>query len=234
MVRVRAPISTVRPSGSCRITHPAGIACQALGRSRGNVAHLFQLGLAGLNRIRQHRGVDVDRDLIALARRPRVELVVQGGLREQAQRVGLLLPPRRAVGRRASWVSPRSLVERLARGVEGAEEQGTRFRSQAATDHHRAVVGSIDLEHAALVLACGLADLVVPVHLTPALDDALHVHGAPATPDRKQAPLGLRGGDTSERAHLGVRELPARERLRQPGQRAQGARDAHVLASGAR
>ena len=53
-----------------RAASPLGWAsdCQVLRRSRGNVAHLFQLGLAGLSRIRQHGSVDVDHDLIALAR----------------------------------------------------------------------------------------------------------------------------------------------------------------------
>ena len=78
------------------------ISDRGLPHSRGNVAHLFQLGLAGLSRIRQHGSVDVNHDLIALARCSRVELVMQGGLREQAQRVGLLLRPGRAVGGLAS------------------------------------------------------------------------------------------------------------------------------------
>ena len=49
--------------------HPARIARKALRRSRGNVAHLLQLGLAGGLRVRQHGGVDVDDHLVTLARR---------------------------------------------------------------------------------------------------------------------------------------------------------------------
>lgn len=71
--------------------HPARIAGQASGRFRGNVAPFFQHGLAGLLGIREHRGVDVDHDLIALARGTRVDLVMQRGLGQQSQRVGLLL-----------------------------------------------------------------------------------------------------------------------------------------------
>ena len=71
--------------------HPARVARQAPRRSRGNVAHLLQLGLAGGLRVRQHRGVDVDDHLVPLARRARVELVVQRALGQQPQRIGLLL-----------------------------------------------------------------------------------------------------------------------------------------------
>src|SRR5262249_25036519 len=40
----------------------------------------------------------------------------------------------------------------------------------------------------------------------------------------------LRRGDAGQRPHLGIRELTARERLRQARQRAQGARDANAFA----
>ena len=50
--------------------HPARVARQPLRRSRGNVAPLFQHGLAGLRRIRQDRGVHVAHHLIPLPRRP--------------------------------------------------------------------------------------------------------------------------------------------------------------------
>ena len=49
--------------------HPAGVARQAPGRSRGNVPPVLEHGLAGLVRVRQHRRVDVDHHLVALARR---------------------------------------------------------------------------------------------------------------------------------------------------------------------
>jgi len=91
-VRVRAPIS----GPALRIVphhHPARIAREAPQRSRGNVAHLLQLGLAGGLRVRQHSGVDMDDHLVPLAGRAGVELVVERALGEQSQRVGLLLRP---------------------------------------------------------------------------------------------------------------------------------------------
>jgi hypothetical protein len=48
-----------------------------LRRFRGNARAAFEDGLAGLIGIRQHLSVDVDDDLIALARGARVEPVVQ-------------------------------------------------------------------------------------------------------------------------------------------------------------
>jgi hypothetical protein len=56
--------------------------------------------LAGLGRIRQHRGVHVHHHLIALPRSPGIERVMQRRLGQQRQRVGLLLRPgRRRRGR---------------------------------------------------------------------------------------------------------------------------------------
>ncbi|MEX2220403.1 MAG: hypothetical protein WEG40_01275, partial [Candidatus Rokuibacteriota bacterium] len=55
------------------------------------MAPLFQHGLAGLIRIRERRGGDVDHDLVALARGAGIELVVESRFREQGQRVRLLL-----------------------------------------------------------------------------------------------------------------------------------------------
>ena len=53
--------------------------------------------MAGLIRIRQNCGVDMDHHLVALARRAGIEPVVEGRLREQGQRVRLLLGHGRAV-----------------------------------------------------------------------------------------------------------------------------------------
>jgi len=78
--------------------YPTRVAGQAPRRFRGNVAPFFQHGLAGLRRISENRGVHVDHYLIALPRGAGVDLVMQRGLRQQGQRIGLLLRARR--GRR--------------------------------------------------------------------------------------------------------------------------------------
>jgi hypothetical protein len=102
---------------------PACVARQPPGRFRGNVAPLFQHGLAGLLRIREDRGVYVDHHLIPLTRGPRVELVMQRRLGQQGQRVGLLLWPGRNLlgrvgGRQDGLVGAAPLVQRLAGRVE--------------------------------------------------------------------------------------------------------------------
>jgi hypothetical protein len=61
------------------------------------VAAVFQEGLARGVGLRQDWGVHVHDDLVALARRPRLQAMVQRRLGEQRQRVGLLLRPRRRV-----------------------------------------------------------------------------------------------------------------------------------------
>jgi hypothetical protein len=48
-------------------------------------------GLAGCLGIRQHRGVDVNDDLVALARGAGIEGLVEGALGEKRERIRLLL-----------------------------------------------------------------------------------------------------------------------------------------------
>jgi hypothetical protein len=57
--------------------HAAGVAGQALGRSRGNAGAAFDDRLPGLLGVGEHGGVDVDDDLVALSRGARVEPVVE-------------------------------------------------------------------------------------------------------------------------------------------------------------
>jgi hypothetical protein len=71
--------------------HPTRIAREALGRFCGNVRPAIEDGLARRLAIGQHRGVDVNDDLVALAWGARVEIVMERGLREKSQRVSLLL-----------------------------------------------------------------------------------------------------------------------------------------------
>jgi hypothetical protein len=71
--------------------HAARVAGQAPRRFRGNVRAVLEGGLAGCIRVRQHRSVDMDHDLISLARRAGIDAVVQGRLGEQPQSISLLL-----------------------------------------------------------------------------------------------------------------------------------------------
>ncbi len=64
------------PFGVVPHHHPARVTGQAPGRFRGNVAALFQHGLAGLLRVRKNRGVHVDHHLVPLAGSAGIELVV--------------------------------------------------------------------------------------------------------------------------------------------------------------
>ena len=78
-----------------------------------------------------------------------------------------------------------------------------------------------------------LARLGQRVDPTPAADDALDVAGGARLADREQSLLGLRRGHPGERAHLGVGQLAAGERLGEPRQRAERAGHADALAGGA-
>ena len=67
--------------------HPAGIARQALRRFRGSAHPVLEDRLAGLVGVGQHGGIDVDDDLVALARGAGIEVVMQGSLGEAPARL---------------------------------------------------------------------------------------------------------------------------------------------------
>jgi hypothetical protein len=211
--------------------HPAGVAGQALGRSSWNAHPVLEDRLARLIGVRQHLGIDVDHDLVTLARGAGIEVVVQGGLREQRQRVGLLLLQRRRVGLRR--LLPPLLVQALAGRGQGLHEQRADLGRQPSADPHRPVLVRIHVQRPAGVLPGGLPGLGLAVHSPPAAHDPLDVLGGAGASHRQQAFLGLRRGHARELPDLGVRQLPAGQGLGQPGQRAQGARHPHVLARGA-
>jgi hypothetical protein len=101
---------------------PAGVAGQALGRSSWNAYTVFEDGLAGSVGVRQDFGVDMDHDLIALARGARIELVMQRHLGEQPECVGLLLFHGGRVCFRRVVACP--LVQDIARRGQSLHEQG--------------------------------------------------------------------------------------------------------------
>ena len=208
--------------------HPARITRQALRRSRGNVAQLLQLGLAGCLRIRQNGGVDMDDHLVPLTRRPGIELMMQRALGEEAQRIGLLLHARRSRG--AGTGDASALIKCLARGVERTQEHGARLGVQPAAEHHRAIVVRIDVKPSVGVLARRPTGPGPPIQLSPPADDPLHVDGGARASHRKEASLGLGRGDPGQSPDLGVGELPAREGFGQPRKRTQRVGNADPLA----
>ncbi len=80
------------------------------------------------------------------------------------------------------------------------------------------------------MLPGGLPGLGLPVHAPPAAHDPLDVFGRPGSPHRQEPFLGLRRRHARQLPDLGVGQLPKGQGLRQPGERAQGARHPHVLA----
>jgi hypothetical protein len=100
--------------------------------------------LAGLLRIRQHGGVYVDHDLVAISGSAGIEVLMQRRLRQQSERVCLPLGHRREVsgrvGRARPSRDPRPLVQGLAGGGERLCEQLAHFGLETAPDHHHAVL----------------------------------------------------------------------------------------------
>ena len=166
--------------------------------------------------------------------------MVQRGLRQKLQRVGLLLGHRRRFRGRRLWAFPRRPRpgrSRLLPPIQGLTRRRQRFqqerpglRRQATADRDGTVLGGIHVESTAGVLPGRLVLLCLAIHAAPATDDALDMLGGAGAADGQQALLGLRRRHPRERADLGIRELAVSERLGQPRQRGQRARHAHLLA----
>jgi len=70
---------------------PTRVTRQTLGRLRGNARAVVEDRLTGRVSVRQHRRVDVDHDLVALARGAGIDSVVERRFGDEGQRVRLLL-----------------------------------------------------------------------------------------------------------------------------------------------
>ena len=214
-MRVLAPTSTMRPSGSCCITTRLASHARRCDVPAGTRAPSSKTDWAGSLRVRQHRRIDVDHDLVALARGARVDAVMKRRLRQQRQRVGLLLGHGQRIALRLPLA--RLLVQRLASRGQRLHKQRAGLGSQPAPDSHHAVFALIHLQRPTHVLEGGLSDLFLVIHPTPATDDPLDVLRRPGATNRQQ-PLFFRWcRHAGERPHLGVRELAASECLGEPG-----------------
>ena len=137
-----------------------------------------------------------------------------------AERVGLLLlHRRRCVG--APAPAARRRWYRVSRAASSAlQEQGADLRGQSAPDRHHAVFVLVHVQRAR---RCAGEWPPAPRRFGPPSRQPRTMRstcsrGAGAA-HRQQPLLGLRRGHAGQRAHLGVRELAAGERLRQPRQR---------------
>src|SRR5712691_8710156 len=214
--------------------HPCRIARQAAGRFRGNVRAVLEHGLPRLIRVGQDRSINMNDHLVTLSRGAGIEPMVECRLREQRQRICLLLGHgrgiRHGVSQRRSLLATRSLVQRLARRGQRLHEQRSHFRLQPSANDYHAVVVLIHVKGTADVTLLGLPRLGQPVHLSPAPHDPLDVGGRTLAPNRQQSFFGLRCGHAGQRAGFRVRQFPPRESLGQERQRPERACDTDPLA----
>src|SRR5262249_24769162 len=92
------------------------------------------------------------------------------------------------------------------------------LRLQPPPYHNHPVLPRIDLQRPPLVSRPRLLGLQLPVHPPPPPDDLLHVRRRPGLADLQESLLRLRRRHPRQRPHLGVGQLPARQRRRQPWQ----------------
>ena len=111
--------------------------------------------------------------LVPLTRRAGINLVVEGGLGEERQRVRLLLGHRgrfrrNVVGDGGRTRAAYSLIQRLARGGQRLPEHGARLGCEPPSDDDHAVFVVIHVQGAALVALRRLAGFGQRVDPTPA------------------------------------------------------------------
>jgi hypothetical protein len=220
--------------------HAARVASQAARRFRGNARAVLEDRLPRLIWVGQHGSIDVDYDLITLARGARIELVVECGLRDQTQRVSLLLGHGRRIPEgierdSGHLFTKRALpVESFSSRGQRLHEQRSCFRLESAAHGDHAVLVLVNVKHAPGVPLRGFLRLGHPVHAAPTAHDPFDVIGGPRTADRQQPSFGLGRGHAGERAHLGVRQLASGKGFGEERQRAERARDPHPLTGRAR
>ena len=112
--------------------HATRIAGQAAGRFRGNARAVFEDRLARLIRVGEGGRIDVDHDLIALTRGAGIKIAVEGRLREQGQRIRLLLGQARRLQRAVSHLRGRRRLA-TARSYNSSRAAASACLSSAPT-----------------------------------------------------------------------------------------------------
>jgi len=181
------------------------------------VCSVLEDRLARCIRVREDRGIDVNHDLVPLVRCAGIHAAVKRRLRDEGQRVGLLL---RHGGRFLGnvLVGPPVLIQRVAGRGQRLNKHGANLRREPPADDDHTVFVWIHMQRAAGVAPRRLPRFGLSIDPAPAAHDALDVLGGAGPADREQPLLGLRRGDARERPNLGVRQLAASECLRQTGQ----------------
>jgi len=151
--------------------------------------------------VRQHRGIDVDHDLIPLARRTRIDSPVQGRLGDERERVRLLLldggrfrrtvhvPRSRGTVREARSRGTASGALRPCPPMQGFAGRGQRLNHHSAglrlqpgaDDDHTAFI-VIHVQGAVPVAPRRLLRFRLAIHPAPAADDALDMLGGAGPP----------------------------------------------------
>ena len=120
----------------------------------------------------------MNHDLISLTGSTGIEPVVEDRLRDQGQRVRLLLAHRRSVPDRVSEarsgpLASRALVQGLAGRGQRSHEQRAHVRLQPASKHYGPVVILVDMQRPARMPSRGLPRFGLAIHAAPAAHDPL-------------------------------------------------------------
>jgi hypothetical protein len=181
---------------------------------------------------REGRGIDVDHHLVAVAPGPRVEVVSEGGLGDEAEGVG---PPLGAGG-----VVPvdcfagflAEIEEALFGSIEGAEENGPDLGGESTANDHHPIFVDPGRETPAGMPTFVVVDLSLTVDPPPGADETFDVGRGTGFGEDEQLFFIVGSGDPGDGANLGVGEAAFTHRLGDAWEVGEGARHADLLASG--
>ena len=185
-------------------------------------------------------------DLVPVRRKGRGVARLEHPVDHPRERIGPACGERRLRKRRPTWdvrwgasgglLAPRlgRLLGRVGghRRLKGAQDPCRHLRGKPSVQDHRAVVLVPEGEPALAMPGIGAVGLVRPARLAIEAGELLHVRRGAVPADVEQVRFVVGSRDAGERAHLGVAELPLRQRLGQQRQVFECARDPDFLAGG--
>ena len=155
------------------------------------------------------RAIHVQHHLVAVARRPAIEIRRQRCLGQQTERVGTPLRRRDFLSQAPGLRPTPSLAEQLVgRRFERALDHGANLGREAAADDDHPVVVDPGREVPVQAPRLGLLRRRHAVDPPPGAGQAFDVGGGTGLREVEQRGFVLWRGDTGQRPHLGIRDAP--------------------------
>jgi hypothetical protein len=176
----------------------------------------------------------VQHHLVAVARGAAIHVGGQGRLGQHPKSIGATLGRRQFLGDRvAGWCVRGFAKQPVRRGLERALHDGADLGGEPSTNHDHAIVVHPRGELALQVPRLCLLRRLHAVHTPPRPHHAFDVGAVAGERQVEERRFVVGGGHAGQRAHLGVRDLPALHRRTDARQDRERPGHAHLLARGA-